>query len=206
MLDNSRVKFKSIVAFEGLTALQFFSYSGQIITFEEIMKEMNETYGGMIQNTPNSIKPDSIDNSVENSTDNVAPPPYIFKPVPLVTSDVNEVSSKSLSLLSKLNESITLDSNSDDIKEYSSEIESSKENSTEQDLSDEGSLENRSLEENSSGRSLNTDSTEKDDLAEILRKKLKDIEEMNAKLMQRKKEVEEMLKNLNIDSEKNALY
>lgn len=181
-------------------------YLNEVITFEEIMKEMNETYGGMLQNTPHSMKPDSIENSLKNSTDNVAPPPYIFKPVQLVTNDVNEVSSNSSSLLSKQDESIPLDSNSDDVKEYSSEIESSNKNSTEPDLSDEGSSENRSLEEKSSGRSLNTDNTEKDDLAEILRKKLKDIEEMSAKLMQRKKEVEEILKKLNIESENNALY
>ena len=170
------------------------------------MKEMNETYGGMIQNTPNSMKPDSIDNRLKNSTDNNAPPPYIFKPVPLVTSDVNEVASNNSVLLSKQNESVPLDSNPDDVMEYTSEIESSNEESRVSDSSDEGSSENRPQEANTSGQSLIKDSTEKDDLAEMLRKKLKEIEEMSAKLLQRKKEAEEILKKLKIDSENNALY
>ena len=145
------------------------------------MKEFNETYRGRIKDIENSTALTPPDEKSQNSSTQVVPPSYIYKPVPLEPKDGEEVPLDNSSRILKQYQAIPLDSNLDDKNEDSLHA-------------------NESPEENLSPESITTTNFE---LAEVLRKKLKAIEEMNAELLRSKKEAEELLKRLNIQTNNN---
>ena len=158
-----------------------YSEAAPLITFEELMKEFNETYKGRIEDVENSAVLTPPDEKSQNSSTKVVPPPYIYKPVPLAPKDGEEKPLENSSGFLKQYQAIPLDTNLEDENEDSLHA-------------------NESTEENLSAESIATSNY---DLAEVLRKKLKAIEKMNAELLRTKKEAEELLKQLNIQTSNN---
>ena len=180
--------------------------SAPLVTVDELMAELNKTYGGIIQQNPNSTETYSIQSSKgvteavtfpsqngankmsQNSSTAVVPPPYIFNPIPIVPKGDKADPSKSPGAYLNQYQSVPLAS-------------SSGEGLSEEDLSEEDSSEEDSSKENSS-----SGNNETANLAERLRIKLKEIEDLNEELLRTKLEADAMLEKLYINTGNNVLY